>query len=70
VKLASKTVKSKVVYDSVAQHIELGNHQPILKKTEVQLTNTLKSNFPTSKLSLKNTYLSSVEIHKLSQQNK
>jgi len=70
VKLDSKTVKSKVVYDSVAQYIELGNHEPILKKTEVQLTNALNSNFPTSKLSLKNTYLSSVEIHKLSQQNK
>ena len=70
VKLDSKTVKSKVVYDSVAQYIELSNHQPILKKTEVQLTNALNSNFLTSNLSLKNTYLSSVEIHKLSQQNK
>jgi len=54
----------------LAQNVELQNHQPILKKTEIQLTDALKSNFPTSKLSLKNTYLSSVEIHKLSQQNK
>jgi len=70
VKLDTKTVKSKVSYNSLAQNVELQNHQPILQKTEVQLTNALKSNFPTSKLSLKNTYLSSVEIHKLSQQNK
>ena len=70
VKLDTKTFKSKVSYNSLAQNVELQNHQPILQKTEVQLTNALKSNFPTSKLSLKNTYLSSVEIHKLSQQNK
>jgi hypothetical protein len=70
VKLDTKTVKSKVSYNSLAQNVELQNHQPILKKTEIQLTDALKSNFPTSKLSLKKTYLSSVEIHKLSQLNK
>ena len=70
VKLDLNTVKSKVSYISIAQNIELQNHQPILKKTEFQLTNALKSNFQSAQLSLKNTFLSSQEINKLSQQNK
>ena len=70
VKLDTKTVKSKVSYTSLAQNVELQNHQPILKKTEIQLTDDLQSNFQSSKLSLKNTFLSSQEIYKFSQQNK
>ena len=70
VELDTKPVKSKVSYNSLAQNVELLNHQPILKKTEIQLTDDLQSNFQSSKLSLKNTFLSSQEIYKLSQQNK
>ena len=70
VKLDIKTVKSKVSYNSLAQNVELQSHQPILNKTQIQLTDALKSNFDSSKLSLKNTFLSSQEINILSQQNK
>jgi hypothetical protein len=70
VKLDIKTVKSKVSYNSLAQNVELQSHQPILNKTQIQLTDALKSNFHSSKLSLKNTFLSSQEINILSQQNK
>jgi len=70
VELDTKPVKSKVSYNSLAQNVELQNHQPILKKTEIQLTDDLQSNFQSSKLSLKNTFLSSQEIYKFSQQNK
>lgn len=68
--LDTKTVKSQVSYISIARNVELQCHQPILKKTDFQLTDALKSNFQSSKLSLKNTFLSSQEIYKLSQQNK
>lgn len=70
VKLDTKTVKSKVSYDSLAQNVELRIHQLTLKNTEIQLTDALKSNFHSSKLRLKNTFLSSQEIFTLSQQNK
>lgn len=70
VELDKKPVKSKVSYISIAQNVELQSHQPNLKKTEIQLTDALKSNFQSSKLNLKSTFLSSQEIYKLSQLNK
>ena len=70
VMLDTKTVKSKVSYISIARNVELQCHQPILKKTDFQLSDTLKANFQSSQLSLKNTFISSQEIYKLSQQNK
>ena len=70
VRVVSKTVRSEIGYDSVAQRVQLRNHQPALKKTEVQLTNAIKLKFQNSTLILKNTFLGSQEIHKLSEQNK
>jgi len=70
VKLNSKSVKSTLGYDSVAQQVELIKRRPSLNIKEVKLMKTDKANFQNSTLSIKNTFLSSQEIYKLSQQNK
>lgn len=70
VKLESKSVKSTIGYDSVAQQVELIQHQPSPNMKQVKLIKTDKANFQNLTLSVKNTFLSSQEIYKLSQQNK
>lgn len=70
VKLDSKSVKSTIAYDSVAQQIELLKPQPFLINKEVELIKTDRLNIPNSNLSIKNTFLSSKEIYKLRQQKK
>lgn len=70
VKLGSKSVKSTIGYDSVAQQVELIKRQPSPNMKQVKLIKTDKANFQNLTLSVKNTFLSSQEIYKLSQQNK
>lgn len=70
VKLESKSVKSTIGYDSVAQQVELIKRQPSPNMKQVKLIKTDKANFQNLTLSVKNTFLSSQEIYKLSQQNK